>query len=48
MAPGRNLVQGGETVGAFPIHEYWIDIGRPPDFELARSDYEAVFAATAT
>lgn len=39
------LSDRGDTVGAFPIHEYWIDIGRPPDFELARSDYEAVFAA---
>ncbi|MFN4297160.1 MAG: nucleotidyltransferase family protein [Brevundimonas sp.] len=39
------LTERGDTVGAFPIHEYWIDIGRPPDFDLARSDYEAVFAA---
>ena len=42
------LSDRGDTVGAFPIHEYWIDIGRPPDFELARSDYEAVFAAANT
>lgn len=42
------LSGAGETVGAFPIHEYWIDIGRPPDFELARSDYDAVFADPAS
>ena len=30
-------------VGAYPIHEYWLDIGRPPDFESAQSDFGAVF-----
>jgi dTDP-glucose pyrophosphorylase len=37
------LVADGATVGAFPIHEYWLDIGRPPDFELAQSDFKALF-----
>lgn len=30
IQPGR--------VGAFPIHEYWLDIGRPPDFEAAQGE----------
>lgn len=38
------LAADGETVGAYPIHEYWLDIGRPPDFESAQNDFNAVFA----
>jgi len=37
------LAGEGATVGAYPIHEYWLDIGRPPDFESAQSDFDAVF-----
>jgi dTDP-glucose pyrophosphorylase len=36
------LAGEGKMVGAYPIHEYWLDIGRPPDFELAQTDFEAV------
>ena len=39
------LAADGETVGAYPIHEYWLDIGRPPDFENAQTDFGAVFEA---
>ncbi len=28
----------GEAVVAFPIHEYWRDIGRPPDYSQAQRD----------
>lgn len=31
------------NVGAFPITEYWMDIGRMPDFEQAQADYEVHF-----
>ncbi len=37
------LAADGDTVGAYPIHEYWLDIGRPPDFENAQTDFGAVF-----
>lgn len=37
------LAAEGRTVGAFPIHEYWLDIGRPPDFETAQTDFQALF-----
>ena len=39
------LAADGQTVGAYPIHEYWLDIGRPPDFENAQTDFGAVFEA---
>lgn len=38
-----SLAAEGAMVGAYPIHEYWLDIGRPPDFESAQSDFGAVF-----
>ena len=27
-------------IGLFPMHEYWIDIGHPKDFEVAQKDHE--------
>lgn len=30
------LVREGATVSMFPVHEYWIDVGRPDDFESAQ------------
>ena len=32
-----------KKVGAFPIHEYWLDIGLQKDFEKANLDYKARF-----
>ena len=29
-----------KTVSAFPIHEYWIDIGRIEEFERANADMQ--------
>ncbi|WP_269515467.1 nucleotidyltransferase family protein [Brevundimonas subvibrioides] len=31
------LAGDGERVCAYPMHEYWLDIGRPPDFESAQA-----------
>ena len=33
------LLEQGYPLGAFPIHEYWQDIGRLGDFQRANSDY---------
>lgn len=33
----------GRTVAAFPIHEYWLDIGRVHDFERAQQDVTRYF-----
>lgn len=40
------LVADGQPVGAYPIHEYWLDIGRPPDFETAQTAFASVFHPT--
>lgn len=37
------MIEGRRTVGSFPIHEYWIDIGRVSDLEQAHQDYEQFF-----
>ncbi len=31
------------NIGAFPIHEYWLDIGRKNDFDRAQSELEIYF-----
>ena len=33
----------GLSVGGFPIHEYWQDIGRPDDLQQAKADYLEFF-----
>ena len=33
---GRSI---GLRIGLFPIHEYWIDVGRPHDLEAAERDH---------
>ena len=33
---GREI---GLKIGLFPIHEYWIDVGRPDDLRTANNDY---------
>lgn len=30
----------GLKIGLFPIHEYWIDVGRPDDLDAANNDYK--------
>jgi dTDP-glucose pyrophosphorylase len=34
----EELVARGDKAGAFPVREYWLDIGRMPDLEKARDD----------
>lgn len=36
------MALGGE-VNMFPVHEYWLDIGRMPDFERANNEFADVF-----
>jgi dTDP-glucose pyrophosphorylase len=36
------LTRGGQ-VGSFPVHEYWLDIGTPDQYERAQVEYEANF-----
>lgn len=37
------LLANGASVTHFPIHEYWLDIGRMPDYEKANEDYLRIF-----
>jgi len=37
------LVQKGKTTVAFPLREYWIDIGRLDDLQRASDEYQHVF-----
>ncbi|WP_299022964.1 nucleotidyltransferase family protein [uncultured Tepidimonas sp.] len=34
----KRQIEAGLTVRMFPVHEYWLDIGRLGDFELAQRD----------
>jgi dTDP-glucose pyrophosphorylase/CBS domain-containing protein len=33
------LIKKGRTVVSFPIHEYWVDIGKPDDYARAQKDF---------
>lgn len=37
------VIADGGLAAAFPIHEYWIDIGQIEDLERARTDYPEIF-----
>ncbi len=40
----NNLSEADCMTGAFPIHEYWLDIGRLSDFERANTEFSQVFS----
>ena len=51
VEPGINIdmptlleqqIAAGKEVNMFPIHEYWLDIGRMEDFQLAQSEYDLI------
>ncbi|MGI9325556.1 MAG: nucleotidyltransferase family protein [Pseudomonadales bacterium] len=35
-------VENQEKVAMFPIHEYWLDIGQPEDFDQAQIDFQNI------
>ena len=37
------VMASGSEVNMFPVHEYWLDIGRMPDFERANNEFADVF-----
>ena len=39
----ENLVADKKKILSYPIREYWLDIGRPEDFEKAEEDYKKYF-----
>jgi dTDP-glucose pyrophosphorylase/CBS domain-containing protein len=38
----ERLLEGGRNVVGFPLREYWLDIGRPADYEQAIADVEGL------
>jgi NDP-sugar pyrophosphorylase family protein len=39
----QELINRGDTTVAFPIREYWLDIGHPQDLQRAESEFPTVF-----
>ena len=39
----RQLILEGRTTVAFPIREYWLDIGQPQDLQRAETEFPTVF-----
>lgn len=35
----EKIIQADETVAAFPIHEYWLDVGHPETMDQAEQDW---------
>lgn len=35
----QDLIDSGKKVCSFPVKEYWLDIGRPTEFEQAQEEY---------
>ncbi len=36
----QELISRGRRVASFPIHEYWVDIGKHPDYQKAMNDIQ--------
>ncbi len=39
----QDLIAAGRKVCSFPVKEYWLDIGRPAEFEQAQEEYQDYF-----
>ena len=39
----ERVIEAGHDTAAFPIREYWLDVGRISDFDQARGDYDEIF-----
>ncbi|MGL5255766.1 MAG: nucleotidyltransferase family protein [Proteocatella sp.] len=39
----KNIIKEEACVAAFPIHEYWLDIGKLDDFKKAQADFQEMF-----
>ncbi len=39
----QTLIDTDQKVAAFPIHEYWMDVGRKTDLEKATDEFKGVF-----
>lgn len=41
----EELRSRGGRISGFPLHEYWLDIGHPKDFDKAQQSYNQVFGS---
>lgn len=39
----EKMIKAGAIASSFPIHEYWLDIGRLNDYERANDEYRKIF-----
>ncbi len=39
----NSKLDSGEQVNVYPVHEYWVDIGRVEEYQLARENYSQEF-----
>jgi dTDP-glucose pyrophosphorylase len=39
----NSKLDNGEQVNVYPVHEYWVDIGRMEEYQLARENYSREF-----
>lgn len=39
----ERMIESKNTPVSFPIHDYWLDVGRINDYEQANSEYSKVF-----
>ena len=42
----ENLMSKNLGTAAYPIREYWLDIGRPEELEKANREYDKLFLAS--
>lgn len=40
----NKLVEDGENIASFPVHEYWLDIGEQSQYERAQADFQYYFS----
>ena len=39
-----SMLEDGEPIHARPYEGYWLDLGRPDDYDRANQEFERVFA----
>jgi len=39
----RHCLERGLKVAAFPLHEYWLDVGKPEDYRKANEEIDSIF-----
>ena len=39
----QKLLSENKPIAAFPIHEYWLDIGQPDDYQKANREFRSIF-----